>query len=56
LKPEHIATAYDMKVEAWHHAAYDFPVLVPLDHKKPVLKPLPKKNSYEQNSKPYAEQ
>jgi iron complex transport system ATP-binding protein len=52
LTPEHIATAYDMKVEAWHHAAYDFPVLVPLDHKKRI----PKNNSYELDSRPYAEQ
>jgi iron complex transport system ATP-binding protein len=53
LTPEHISTAYDMEVEAWHHAAYDFPVLVPLNHKKPVVKPLPKNNSYELDSKPF---
>jgi iron complex transport system ATP-binding protein len=42
LTPAFISTAYDMEVEAWHHAAYDFPVLVPADHKnKTVIKSSP---------------
>lgn len=55
LTPEYIAAAYDMEVEAWHHAAYDFPVLVPAEHKNTtIVKPFPKKNIYEFNNKPVA--
>jgi iron complex transport system ATP-binding protein len=56
LTPAFISIAYDMEVEAWHHAAYDFPVLVPTDHKnKRGIQSLLKNNQYEFNSKPFAE-
>ena len=39
LQPAFIAEAYEMEVEAWHHADYPFPVLVPARHKMmPLLK------------------
>jgi len=54
LQPGCIAEAYDMEVEAWHHAEYDFPVLVPVDHKiSPGLKTSNKNNIHEYNNRSF---
>ncbi|THU37239.1 heme ABC transporter ATP-binding protein [Niastella caeni] len=54
LQPDCIADAYEMEVEVWQHPDYNFPVLVPAEHKvRSILKTSNKNNIHEYNSRSF---